>query len=107
MARKPRKLKVEFSHDALDTLEEIWKWNARTYNPEHAQSYTDFLESKANSLAINYLAGKIVPTRPEIRYITLKRKVGGHGHVAVYEIINDKVYVLNFYHTAQDWQSKI
>jgi hypothetical protein len=37
----------------------------------------------------------------------IRRHRKGHGHVAVYELIGDVIHVLNFYHTAQDWQNKL
>jgi hypothetical protein len=54
-----------------------------------------------------YFAGKAVPTRPKLSYIIIRKRKGGYGHVAVYELIGDVVHVLNFYHTAQDWQNKL
>ena len=108
MARKPPKLKVQFSRRAQNSLDEIWEWNAKTYDADHAENYITFLEKNTNELATKYLTGKIVPTAPELRYITIRRNAKGHGHVAVYKIVADTcVNVLNFYHTSQDWQEKL
>jgi hypothetical protein len=30
-----------------------------------------------------------------------------HGHIAVFELIGGVIHVLNFYHTARDWQNKL
>jgi plasmid stabilization system protein ParE len=108
MARKPPKLKVQFSPRARYSLDEIWEWNARKYNAEHAESYIAFLEKNANGLAATYLTGKIVPTAPELRYIIIRRNPRGHGHVAIYKIVaSTYVNVVNFFHTSQDWQGKL
>jgi hypothetical protein len=42
-----------------------------------------------------------------LHYIVIQRSKRGHGHVAIYEIIDNKVNVIDYYHTAQDWQSKL
>lgn len=107
MAGRTPRLRVVISTRALKTLDKIWDWNAKKYNAEHAQDYIDFLKRKARGLATGYLVGKIVPSAPELRYLTIKRSPRGHGHVAVYHIYGDVVEVANFYHTAQDWQSKL
>src|SRR5437867_3393149 len=101
------KLPVFLSRHALATLDQIWAWNAERYNPEHADRYLAFLRSEAEKLATDYLAGKAVPTRPAMRYITIQRRRKGHGHVAVYEVIADAVHVLDFFHTAQDWPRRL
>ena len=107
MARKPPQLKVVISPRALNALDEIWDWNAGRYDVDHADNYVDFLTKKTKGLASAYLTGRVVATAPELRYIVIKRTSKGQGHVAVYEITDDQVNVLNFYHTAQDWQGKL
>lgn len=107
MAGKPPKLKIYISPQALNTLDEIWDWNSTRYNVEHAQKYVDFIKSKVNKLSTTYLTGKTINAGDELRYIIIKRNPRGHGHIAVYEVKNDAVYILNFYHTAQDWRGKI
>ena len=108
MARKPPKLKVQFSPRAQNSLDEIWEWNAKTHDSDHAENYVAFLERNANGLATAYLTGKIIPTAPELRYVIIRRNPRGHGHVVIYKIVADSyVNVLNFYHTSQDWQGKL
>ena len=108
MAAEPRKLSVSLSNRALASLEEIWEWNAKTYSVEHADRYIEFLRTQTQDLATTYAVGRPVPTRPSYRYATIRRRRRkGHGHVVVYEIIGDSVYVLNYFHTAQDWQNTL
>ena len=108
MARKPPKLKVQFSPRARNSLYEIWEWNASTYDADHADAYIAFLEESTNELATEYLTGNVVSVAPELRYIVIRRRTRGHGHVAIYKIVADTfVNVLNFYHTSQDWQGKL
>ena len=107
MARKPPKLKVTISPRALNTLDEIWEWNEKTYDTEHAENYVDFLKREVRGLATAYHDGRFVATAPELQYITIRRNPRGHGHVAIYEIVGNNVIVLSFYHTSQDWQGKL
>jgi plasmid stabilization system protein ParE len=107
MVAKTRRMRVSFSPAALASLDEIWDWNARTYGPAHAHRYITFLRAATAKLATLYFVGKPVPTRPKLSYITIRRHRRGHGHVAVYELIAEVVYVLRYYHTAQDWQTKM
>lgn len=107
MARETRNLTIAYSAEALATLDEIWDWNAREYGPEHASKYVAFLRTQTNKLTSAYFKGKAVPTVPRLSYILVKRKRKGHGHLAVYELIGDVIHVLQYYHTAQDWQNKI
>jgi plasmid stabilization system protein ParE len=98
---------VSLSPAALADLDEIGDWNARTYGPKHAHRYVAFLRDETAKLATLSFAGKPVPTRQKLSYITIHRHPRGHGHVAIYELIGEVVYVLHYYHTAQDWQTKL
>jgi plasmid stabilization system protein ParE len=107
MAAQSRRLTVELSTAALAKLDEIGDWNARNYNPDHAHRYVTFLKTETAKLATFYFAGKPVPTRPRFSYITIRKRRKGYGHIAVYQVISGVVYVLTYYHTAQDWQTKL
>jgi len=107
MARKPPKLTVAYSPEAHTSLDEIWDWNARRYGRDHATRYIEFLQNETDKLDTDYLRGRRVPTRPEYRYITIKRRQPGYGHVAIDEIVGDTVKILDYFHTAQNWQAKL
>jgi plasmid stabilization system protein ParE len=107
MAGRPRKLTVRLSPAALATLDQIWEWNAEKYNVDHAERYVAFLREQTERLADEFFAGRAVPTRPKLSYITIKRSRKAHGHVAVYELIGEAIQVLDFFHTAQDWQNTL
>jgi|SRR5882724_831547 len=107
MAGIPRKLTVSYTADALASLDEIWSWNAHRYHRDHASSYIAFLEAETNKLGVEHACGKPVPSRSGIRYVTIRRKNRGHGHVAVFEIVGDIVYILDYFHTSQNWQRKL
>jgi plasmid stabilization system protein ParE len=107
MVAKSRRLTVSLSPAALADLDEIGEWNARTYGPDRAHRYVAFLRAETAKLAFLYFAGKPVPTRPKLNFIIIRRHRRGHGHVAVYELIGEVVYVLHYYHTAQNWQTKL
>jgi plasmid stabilization system protein ParE len=107
MAGESRKLTVSLSSAALLALDEIWNWNAGHYGVEHADRYITFLLAETNKLATAYFTGKIVPGLPRLSYIVIRRRRKGHGHLAVYELIGDVIQVLHFFHSAQDWQTKM
>jgi len=107
MAERSRKLSVSLAPAAQATLHEIWKWNAERYGVEHADHYLAFLRLTAYRLADEDFAGKPVPTRANLHYLIIKRRRRGHGHVAIYRFTADVIEVLDFFHTAQDWQSKL
>jgi plasmid stabilization system protein ParE len=100
-------LTVTLTPEALAALDRIWEWNARTYSDEHADRYIAFVRKETAKLSRLHFAGKPVSTRPSLSYITIRKRRGGHGHVAVYQVIGDVVLILNYYHTAQDWPSKL
>lgn len=107
MADESRNLSVSLSPAALSTLDEIWGWNAQNYGVVHANQYIAFLLAETDKLRSVYFTGKPVPTLPRLSYIVIRRRRKGHGHLAVYELIGDVIHVLQFYHTAQDWQTEL
>jgi plasmid stabilization system protein ParE len=107
MAGEHRNLTVVLSPAALRTLDEIWEWNASQYGVDHAGRYIEFVLARTNQLDTIHGVGRPVPTQPRMRYIIIRRRRKGHGHLAVYEVVGDEVRVLNYFHTAQDWQTKL
>lgn len=107
MVAQSRPLIVKLSDVALAKLDEIGDWNARAYDPDHAYRYLAFLKAETAKLSTFYFLGTPVPKRPNLSYITICKRRGGHGHLAVYELIGNVIYVLTYYHTAEDWQVKL
>lgn len=107
MAGEPGNLTVSLSPAAWQALDEIWNWNLRQYGREHADGYIAFLLDETNKLSTAYSSGRAVPTLRSLSYIVIRRRRKGHGHLAVYELAGEVINVLNFYHTAQDWQGKL
>jgi len=107
MARKQGKLSVQISVNARASLIRIWIWNANTGTEAQADAYLRFLDKGTDALAMNYREGRPVPTRPSYRYMILRRSAGGHGHIVVYEVRDRENYVVDYFHTAQDWQTKV
>jgi plasmid stabilization system protein ParE len=104
---KKQQVKVNITVEARLDLQEIWHWNASDGGVRHADSYLAFLHTHIYGLSKNHTKGRPVSTRPDFRYIIMKRRARGHGHVAIYEIIGGAVSILHVYHTAQDWQTKV
>ena len=103
MANGPRQLTLRFSELADARLAEIWRWNAEKYGAAHATQYLEFLKSKTRTLETQYAKGRVVPNRVSYRYMTFKKRARGHGYVVVYQVLPDEVFILFYFHTAQDW----
>jgi plasmid stabilization system protein ParE len=54
--------------------------------PAHAARYVDFLQRHIDALGENHARGRVVESRPELRYIRISRRRRGHGHIAVYRV---------------------
>jgi plasmid stabilization system protein ParE len=90
----------------LADLGGIWDWNARKYGDGHANAYVEFLRNETEQLDNEYARGRTVPTNSALRYQLIRRRKKGHGHVVVYEV-NAIVRILRYFHTAQDWRTKL
>ncbi len=100
-------LKLVYALGASNDLKEIWFWNAQQHGVSHADRYIAFLKGRIDELRGNYQRGRTVGTRPDLHYILIRRRSGGHGHVAVYTLTENEVRVLNVFHTAQDWRNRL
>lgn len=107
MATQKSPLTVIRSPTAIGELDAVWRWNAEHYSPPHADAYLDFLKERIADLANSDIKGNTVSTRPDLRYVVMRRRATGHGHVAVYNFDDKEVHILHVFHTAQDWQTKL
>jgi plasmid stabilization system protein ParE len=107
MASQKRTLTVIVSPTASDELHDIWQWNAEHYNPSHADAYLRYLKRSIDDLVRLYQKGKAVAGRSDLRYIVIRQKTKGHGHIAVYRFNDKEVDVLHVFHSAQDWPAKL
>jgi plasmid stabilization system protein ParE len=107
MAKPEVALTVIVSPSATAELAEIWRWNADRYDQRHADEYVAFLRSALAQLPFIYKRGRQVTARPDLRYIVIRRKTPGHGHIAVYQHDDKVIHVLHLFHTAQDWPAKL
>ena len=106
-AERRSALPVVYAPLALQDLDVVWERNEKTYGPEHAARYVEFLQRHIDALGEYHSRGDVVESRPELRYIRISRRKRGHGHVAVYRVDADAVNILYIFHTAQDWQAKL
>ena len=100
-------LPVIYADIALKEIDEIADWNEKTYGRDHARRYCTFLEGRIDDLGSSYAKGRIVGVRPDLRYIIIRRRNHGHGHVAVYSFDHKSVNVLHVFHTAQNWEPRV
>ncbi len=106
-AERGSALPVVYAPLARQDLGVVWDWNEKTYDPGHAARYVDFLQRHIEALGENQSRGRVLESRPELRYILIRQRKRGHGHLAVYRVDEDAVNVLHIFHTAQDWQTKL
>jgi plasmid stabilization system protein ParE len=107
MASDKSPLTVIRSPAAIDELHEIWRWNAGRYGVGQADGYLRYLAEYIAKLATTYAKGKMVGSRPDLRYVVIRRRAKGHGHIVVYNFDDKEVHVLHIFHTAQDWQARL
>jgi plasmid stabilization system protein ParE len=107
MVAKESRLTVIFAPIALDEIDAIWRRNAHRYNPPHADKYIHYLKTTIDNLADVLAHGKTVGVRSDLRYLLIRRKAKGHGHVAVYSVDGRAVNVLHVFHSAQDWRGRL
>jgi plasmid stabilization system protein ParE len=105
----PKKLTlpVLLAPSVVAELHDVWLWNAERYDPTHAEAYFGYLKKQIDELASRYRHGKTMSLRPDLRYIVIRRKSGGHGHIVVYQFNDRQVDVLHVFHTAQNWQAAL
>jgi len=103
----PKKLKVVLFDEVTIELDEIWQWNADHYGESHANTYLAFVRQQIYGLDERYHRGRAVAGRPDLRYLLIRRKARGYGHVVVYRLTDASVEVLHVFHSAQDWQSRL
>ena len=107
MATPASRRKVVYEAAARITLLEIWEWNVQRYSPRHAEAYVRFVKKSIDALADPSTNGKPVPGRDDVRYLLVRRRASGHGHIAVFAAEGNLVTVLRIFHTAQDWQTTL
>ena len=92
------------SPTALRELRQIWWWNAERHSNLHADEYVQTIRRATDSLAQDFSAGGSLGAGSGLRYMLVRRKQKGHGHVVVYRFDDKVVDVLHIFHTAQDWR---
>jgi plasmid stabilization system protein ParE len=107
MSEAASPLSIKFTWNARLELDEIWEWNERRYGREHASRYFQFLRSQIDVLSSDHQRGKVLPANPDLRYLVIRRKPRGYGHIAVYEIRERTIMILHVFHTSQDWQRRL
>jgi len=93
-------MKLEFTDKAAVDFAEIWVHNAERYNVEHADKYRDFLLAEMDQLTEHPELGRVPDKFPALRYLVMKRRASGHGHVAYYEVFDDTIRIVRILHTA-------
>jgi plasmid stabilization system protein ParE len=99
-------LTIDYTPEALSDLDAIWDWNAGKYSNAHADRYIEFLQRQTDRLKSNS-HGLPVPMRPDFNYLTIRRRSKGYGHVVVYEMVENRIRILRYFHTSQDWQNQL
>ena len=108
MASNPL-LTVVFAPAAMTALTRIFDHNAERYGIDRASGYELFLLDRIRDLARDPQSGKTVDTDPSFRYVVIRRRSRGDGHVAAYRIdpVAWRVEIVAIYHTKQDWRTRL
>lgn len=97
---------VEYSVRARRSLYSIWLYNAHRCGVPHADGYVAFVEKEIGLLGEEPYRGQGI-TGTSYHGLTVRRSRRGYGHVAVYRVQGERIIVLQIYHTAQDWRTKL
>lgn len=106
MASRPP-LTIIYAPAAGAALEGIFDHNAEHRGFSIAESYERFLIGRIRDLARNPMMGKAVAADPTFRYLIMRKRSGGAGHVAAYRVDEDaqRLEIVRIYHTSQDWRT--
>jgi plasmid stabilization system protein ParE len=107
MATPASRRNVVYETAAQIRLFEIWEWNAQRYGAAHADAYLRFVKKRIDALADPSANGKPIPGRDDVRYLFVRRRASGHGHIAARMTEGSLATVLRIFHTAQDWQAAL
>lgn len=99
--------RIVYSPESIDELDQIWQWNAKIYSVSHADRYLAYLQRCIDTLRRGDRNGKQVAARLDLRYILIRQRATGHGHIAVYKVDDRTIEILHIFHTAQDWQGTL
>lgn len=98
---------VIVSPKATDDLDAVWQWNEGRCASGHANAYVANLERAIQGLARHHDKGGFVGPGSGLRFMLVRRRMRGHGHVLVYRLDDRNVYALRVFHTAQDWRAEM
>lgn len=105
MERPSSRLRVVYSAEARLELNGIFEFNLETRGEQWAIRYVSFLEKSIANLEVDYLSGIPILDQDDLRYLIMKRRTRGGGHLAVYQVAEAEVRILHIFHTKQDWRS--
>jgi plasmid stabilization system protein ParE len=98
---------VTYTVHAGESLNSIWSWNAQEYGRDHADDYIAFLRYETGKLGADPFLGRPVRGRRDLRLLTIRRSPKAHGHVAAHQLEPAAVIVMDYFHTAQDIETRI
>jgi len=109
MAGRKPVLTVTLSRAADNELDRIYRYTLGEHGLGAADRHMALLQAKMASLSTDYNKGKSVMGWPDLRYLLMKKRNSGDGHIAVYRIdeASATVEVWFIFHTKQDWENKL
>ena len=102
-------MNVQVTHQAQLELNEVWRYNAEHHGARWADDYLDFLNDGIARLAAEHAYGRSIEGFPALRSMTFRRRAGGDGHLANYEVdpSTRTISVLHVFHTKQDVSGRL
>jgi plasmid stabilization system protein ParE len=98
--RSESSLSVVYTTRARLDFLDIWVYNLKTYNREHADAYSAFLMEEFDRIGERIVFSKPVEGFPGMRCLTVKRRSAGHGHAAYFRVHDDDITIMRILHTA-------
>ena len=98
---------IRYSIAALASLQEMETWNVQRYGRAHADRYLDFLDGEVARLVGDPELGRPLLDGSGRRYLVVRRRNKGYGHIAVYRARGEAIEIIDIFHTSQDWSGRL
>ena len=108
MARTKRGLTLQYTERAELELFDIWEWTAGKFGFKQADRYRRFLLNQTESIAREFPKSvRKLPGTYSFASLKYSEKRAAAGHIVVFEKRRDTLVVVHYFHTSQDWESKL
>ena len=109
MRRKKKQLSLKLSREAELDLIEIHQWSRDQFGKRIADNYLNFLEEQTRQIAWSFPNRTRSLTPLGMRWTMIKKNKSRQsaGHIVVLKVVGDTLVVVRYFHTSQDWESRL